>query len=136
MRSSALDPAIIAFVEQVAAGANAAADSTAGLLLRLLSRVSRLEQAVEVLRKQSKPAMRARTHDAAPQTIIKTGLDVFGVPEVIRERVARPRGRPSGSRDLVPRTRRWPRKPEGEEGVEDLGRFAASDALLDPSWDC
>ena len=133
MRSSALDPAIIAFVEQVAAGANAAADSTAGLLLRLLSRVSRLEQAVEVLRKQSKPAMRARTHDSAPPTrIIETGIDFDGNPVRIEERIRRPRGRPAGSRDHAPRARR--RRPEGSalfhrEDIEDLGGLAASDAL-------
>ena len=138
MRSSVVtDPGIIAFIEQVSAGTNAAADSTAGLLLRLLNRVARLERAVEAL-KQPKPPARARTHDSAPTHVIKTGVDFLdGGPNPVRieQRVARPRGRPSGSRDQVPRVRRWPRKPEGEEDVEDLGGLAASDALLDPARD-
>ena len=138
MRSSVVtDPAIIAFIEQVSAGTNASADSTAGLILRLLSRVSRLEQAVEVLRKQPKPAMRARTHDSAPPTrIIETGIDFDGNPVRIEERIRRPRGRPAGSRDQVPRARRrWDRKPEGAEDIENLESLAASDALLDPNRD-
>jgi hypothetical protein len=137
-RSAAVtDPAILRFVEQVSAGTNTAADSTAGLILRLLARVSRLEQAVEVLRKQPKSTMRARAHDSAPQTrIIETGIDFDGHPVRIEERIRRPRGRPSGSRDQAPRARRrWNRKPEGAEDIEDFGGLAASDALLDPDFD-
>jgi hypothetical protein len=136
MRSSAVvDPAIAAFIEQIGTGTNAAADSTAGLILRLLARVSRLERAVEVLRKQPKPTMRAKTYDGAPQTrIIETGIDFDGHPVRIEERVRRPRGRPSGARDHAPRARR--RKPEGaalfhREDIEGL----VEPPVLDPDWD-
>jgi hypothetical protein len=142
--SATVDPAIAGFVARLGAVPNIAADSVAGLILRLLARVSRLEQAVqqhgkklEALAKQPKPTTRARTHDAAPQTrIVETGIDFDGNPVRIEERIRRPRGRPAGSRDQVPRARRrWDRKPEGAEDIENLESLAASDALLDPNRD-
>jgi hypothetical protein len=138
MRSSVVDPAIITFIEQVNAGTNAAADSTAGLLLRLLGRIGKLEKTVETqgamlekVRKQ--PAMRAKTHDSAPAYITKTGVDCYGVPEVIEQRVRRPKGRPRGARDGQPRARRKPAVAFKDIETQLIGPLAAG--LLDEDFD-
>jgi hypothetical protein len=135
---SATDKAVLSFVTRLSDGPNVAADSVAGLVLRLLGRVGRLEQAVqqhdkkfEALAKQ--PAMRARTHDAAPQTIVKSGIDCYGVPEVITERVRRPKGRPPGARDHTPRARRKPAVAFKDIETQLIGPLAAQ--LLDPDFD-
>jgi hypothetical protein len=109
-------------------------------MLKLAVRVAKLEREVvaqgemlERVRKQ--PAIRPRTNDSSPQTrIVESGIDCYGVPEVIVERVRRARGRPSGSRDHAPRARR--RKPEGVELYhrEDIEALAEP-PLLDRDWD-
>jgi hypothetical protein len=140
MSRSAVDPHLVRFVEQVSAGANAAADSVAGLLLRLLGRVGSLEKAVQAqaskldeLARQPKPA-RVRTHDAAVVKV-ETGIDMAGAPVRHEIRVRRPRGRPAGHRDAVPRVRRWRHKPDGRDlhHQEDLAAVAVP--MLDPDWD-
>jgi hypothetical protein len=134
--SRTVDPAIARFVEQINAGANAAADSVAGLILRLVTRVGALEKTVtaqasklETLSKQPKPRgspVRARTHDAAPVTRIETGVDAFGNPVRHEIQVRRSRGRPKGSRDSYQRP---PRAPH------NLVEAELSSTYIDPDWD-
>ena len=146
-RSAAVtDPAIAAFVEQIAAGTNVAADSVAGLILRLVTRVGRLEKTVseqgsklDKLARKPWPAKPARTASAR---VVETGIDVAtGAPVRLETKASRPRGRPTGRRDATPRARRWHRKPDGRavhrrEDIEDLGRLVAADVpTLDPEWD-
>jgi hypothetical protein len=133
---SAVDPHLIRFVEQVSEGTSAAADSVAGLILRLVTRVGNLEKAVtaqasklETLGKQPRgtPA-RAKVHDHRPQMrTVESGLDMHGDPVRIEERVRRPRGRPAGSRDSYQR-HRPPRAPHNLEAE-------LSSAYVDPDWD-
>ena len=132
-RSAAVpDPALARFIEQLTDGSNAAADSVAGLILRLVGRVGRLEQTVsdqgsklDKLAKQPRPAGQARTDDSR---VVKTGIDVDGRPVRIEERVPRPVGRPKGRKDDVPRRRRYPHKAAPESMPAELG-------LLDPDSD-
>ena len=146
-RSAAVtDPAIAAFVEQIAAGTNVAADSVAGLILRLVTRVGRLEKTVseqgsklDKLARKPWPAKPARTASAR---VVETGIDVAtGAPVRLETKASRPRGRPAGRRDATPRARRWHRKPDGRavhrrEDIEDLGSLAVADVpTLDPEWD-
>jgi hypothetical protein len=146
MSCPVVDPHLIRFVEQVSAGANAAADSIAGLLLRLLGRVGSLEKTVQAqaskldeLARQPKPA-RARTHDGAAVKV-ETGVDMAGNPVRHEIPVKRPRGRPAGHRDAAPRVRRWRHKPEGRglyhrEDLEAVGGLVAVELpVLDPDWD-
>jgi len=154
-RSAAVtDPAIAAFVEQIAAGTNVAADSVAGLILRLVTRVGRLEKTVseqgsklDKLAQKPKPAhaqssVRARRPAPMDHGVVKTGIDVAtGAPVRLETKASRPRGRPTGRRDATPRARRWHRKPDGRavhrrEDIEDLGSLAVADVpTLDPEWD-
>jgi hypothetical protein len=130
MSRSAVDPALVHFVEQVGEGAGSIADSVAGLLLRLLARVASLEKTtqaqaskLDALTQPPKPK-RAKTHDAA--TVIKSGIDAFGDPVRLEERIRRPRGRPAGSRDSYQR-HRPPRSPHNLE--------AELTTYVDPDWD-
>jgi len=131
-RLAVTDPALARFIEQITDGSNAAADSVAGLILRLVGRVGRLEQTVsdqgsklDKLARQPRSAVRARTHDSR---VVETGVDVDGHPVRIEERVRRPIGRPKGRKDDVPRRRGHLRKAEPESRPAELG-------LLDPDWD-
>ena len=135
-RSAAVtDPAIAAFVEQIAAGTNVAADSVAGLILRLVTRVGRLEKTVseqgsklDKLARQPRSAVRARTHDSR---VVETGVDVDGHPVRLEERVGRPVGRPKGRRDTHQRQRRGARVVHPE--FDELRTAGVS--LLDPDFD-
>jgi len=133
--AAATDPALAHFIEQVTNGSNAAADSVAGLILRLVGRVGRLEQTVfeqasklDKLAQQPRAAGRARTDDSR---VVKSGVDVDGHPVRIEERVRRPVGRPKGRRDAYRRQRRGPRvvHPEFDE------LRTAEAGLLDPDFD-
>ena len=116
--AAATDPALAHFIEQVTNGSNAAADSVAGLTLRLVGRVGRLEQTVsdqgsklDKLARQPRPAGRARAQDSR---VVKSGVDVDGHPVRIEERVPRPVGRPKGRRDTYQRHRRPPSEAHHE----------------------
>jgi hypothetical protein len=107
----ALDPAAIQFVETVARGAASAGDSVAGILIRLLARVSALEklakaQALELDRLRKMPRLPLT---AAPREVVETGIDVRdGSPVRLERKVSRPVGRPKGSKDSRPRKRHLP----------------------------
>ena len=138
-RSAAVaDPALARFIEQITDGSNAAADSVAGLILRLVGRVGRLEQTVsdqgsklDKLAKHPQPAGRAKTHDSRSTRIVATGVDMDGHPVRIEERVRRPVGRPKGRRDTHQRQRRGARVVHPE--LEELRTAGVS--LLDPDFD-
>jgi hypothetical protein len=108
MPSIVTDPAVIRFIETVNNGVDTAADSIAGLVLRLVGRVSTLEKAVEAQAarlKQVDKLARARRAPVAPLAPIMTGIDVAtGAP--IRVQPKRSRGRPLGSRDTYQRPSR------------------------------
>jgi len=133
-RSAAVtDPALARFIEQVTDGSNAAADSVAGLILRLVGRVSHLEKTVsdqasklDKLAKHPQSSARAKTYDSRPTKIVETGVDMDGHPVRLEERVRRPVGRPKGRRDTHQRHRRPPSEVHHEPA--ELG-------LLDPDWD-
>jgi hypothetical protein len=125
-RSVVTDPIIARFVEDVAAGANAAADSVAGLVLRLVGRVTTLEQRLETqdgkIAKIDKLARQPRPARTPPPTLVETGIDVYGDPVRIEHRIKRPRGRPKGARDRFPRSR------------HNLGAEVSSN-FVDRDWD-
>jgi hypothetical protein len=137
MPSANVDQAVLAFVTRLSDGPNIAADSIAGLVLRLLGRVGRLEQAVQQHGKKlealAKQPVRTRTHDTPQTRVLESGIDFDGNRVTIEERIRRPRGRPSGARDHAPRARR--RKPEGAELFhrEDLEHLA--EPVRDLEWD-
>jgi len=147
-RSAATDPALARFIEQITDGNNAAADSVAGLILRLVGRVGRLEKTVsdqgsklDKLARKPPPAVRAR-NPVPMDHRVKTGIDAAtGSPVRFETKDSRPRGRPPGRRDATPRARRGYRKLDGRalhhrEDVEDFGGFTTADVpTLDPEWD-
>jgi hypothetical protein len=110
-RSVVTDPLIARFVEDVAAGANAAADSVAGLVLRLVGRVTNLEQRLETqdgkIARIDKLARQPRLPRTPPPVrVVESGVDARdGGPVYIEQRVKRPRGRPKGARDRFQRRR-------------------------------
>jgi hypothetical protein len=121
------DPAVLKFVESVAAGANAAADSVAGLVLRLVGRVGALEKTVKEqatkIEKIGKLAQ-AKSAPIAQLAPTMTGVDVeTGAPVRIMPR--RPRGRPIGSRDTHKRPSRRRHNLQAE----------VSNNLIDDDWD-
>jgi hypothetical protein len=129
-RSVITDPLIARFVEDVAAGANAAADSVAGLVLRLVGRVTTLEQRLETQDgKIAKIDKLARQQPKLPRSLppvrLETGIDMDGNPVRIEHRIKRPRGRPKGARDRYQRQTRRP-------GIVPP---APSSHLLDSGWD-
>jgi hypothetical protein len=87
------DPTIVKFIETVAAGANAAADSVAGMLLRLASRSGRVEQTLAQRAEKIKKLEREpKSPRRAPMRVVETGIDVRdGSPVHIEEQVKRPR---------------------------------------------
>ena len=128
--AAATDPALAHFIEQVTNGSNAAADSVAGLTLRLVGRVGRLEQAVtkqagKLDKLARKPAVRAKNYDSRPTRIVETGVHGWR-PGADRRAGPPPLGRPKGRRDTHRRHRRPPAEVHHEPA--ELG-------LLDPDWD-
>jgi len=131
MPSVIADPVIAQFVERVAAGANAAADSVAGLVLRLVGRVGALEKTVEAqgvrLKQVDKLARTKLAPVVVPLTPIMTGIDTAtGAP--VRVMPKRSRGRPLGSRDRIQRSSRRHHNLQAEvssnyadPGFDDLG---------------
>src|SRR6516225_1359946 len=105
-RSVVTDPVIAQFVERVAAGANAAADSVAGLVLRLVGRVGALEKTVEAqgvrLKQVDKLARAKLAPVVVPLTPIMTGIDT-ATGAAVRVMPKRSRGRPRGSLDSYKR---------------------------------
>ena len=123
------DPVVAQFIERVAAGTNAAADSVAGLVLRLVGRVGALEKTVEAQAAELKRVDKlARAKPKLPRTPppvrLETGVDVYGDPVRIEHKIRRPRGRPKGSRDRYERQTRAGIVPP-----------APSSYLLDGGWD-
>jgi hypothetical protein len=95
MSSVITDPAIAQFVERVAAGTNAAADSVAGLVLRLAGRVGALERKVEAQSNQiAKIGKLARAKPAPVVSLapIMTGIDT-ATGAAVRIEPKRSRGR-------------------------------------------
>jgi hypothetical protein len=123
---SAVDPAVLTFIERITVGTAGLADSVAALLLRLAFRVSKLELATEQqakklqqLAKQPKPA------PVAALARVMTGVDVAtGAP--VRIEPKRSRGRPLGSRDRRPR--------ESRARHHNLEAEVSSN-LIDGDWD-
>ena len=123
------DPVVAQFIERVAAGANAAADSVAGLVLRLVGRVTTLEQRLETqdgkIAKIDKLARQPKLARTPPPTLVKTGIDMDGNPVRIEHKIRRPRGRPKGARDRYPRRAgSVPPAPSSyliDSGFDDLG---------------
>ena len=79
MPSVIADPAVVKFIETVGNGASAAADSVAGLVLRLVGRVGALEKTVEAqgvrLKQIDKLARTKLAPVVVPLTPIMTGVD-------------------------------------------------------------
>jgi hypothetical protein len=128
MPSIVTDPAVAHFVERVSNGVDSAADSIAGLMMRLVGRISRLELKVETqdgkIAKIDKLA-RAKPVRKPPPTVVETGIDVRDyTPVRIEHKVKRPRGRPKGARDSYLRPRR-----------SGIAAPAPSSHILDPDWD-
>jgi hypothetical protein len=122
-----IDPAAIKFVEEIAKGASSIPDSIAGILLRLLGRVSSLETtSKQHALKLDKLAKQPRWPGSLPEPTLQktlTGIDAAtGAP--VRIEPKRPVGRPPGSRDSAKR------RPRGAElfHKEDL-------QLLDTGFD-
>jgi len=131
MPSVIADPVIAQFVERVAAGANAAADSVAGLVLRLVGRVGALEKTVEAqgvrLKQVDKLARTKLAPVVVPLTPIMTGIDT-ATGAAVRVMPKRSRGRPLGSRDRIQRSSRRHHNLQAEvssnyadPGFDDLG---------------
>jgi hypothetical protein len=128
-RSAVTDPVIARFVEDVAAGANAAADSVAGLVLRLVGRVTTLEQRLETqdgkIARIDKLARQPKLPRNPPPVRLETGIDMDGNPVRIEHRIKRPRGRPKGARDRYQRQSR-------QLGIMDP---PPARHIVDPDWD-
>jgi hypothetical protein len=123
------DPVIAQFVERVAVGTNAAADSVAGLVLRLVGRVGALERKVEAQSSQiAKIDKLARAKPAPVVALapIMTGVDT-ATGAAVRIMPKRSRGRPPGSKD------RHQRPPRARH--HDIEAEISSNHILDDDWD-
>jgi hypothetical protein len=127
MPSIVTDPAVAQFVERVSNGVDSAADSIAGLMMRLVSRISRLELKVETqdgkIAKIDKLARQPRPVRKPPPVRLETGVDMDGNPVRIEHRIKRPRGRPKGARDRFQRRRAGIVPPPPARHI------------VDPDWD-
>jgi hypothetical protein len=129
MPSIVTDPAVAQFVERVSNGVDSAADSIAGLMMRLVGRVANLERKlatqdsrIDKLARQPKPVRKPPS-----VRVVESGIDVRdGGPVYIEQRIRRSRGRPKGSRDSYVRPTRSRHRIEAE-GI--------SPHLLDRDWD-
>ena len=130
MPSVIADPAVVKFIETVGNGASAAADSVAGLVLRLVGRVGALEKAVEAqgvkLKQVDKLARTKLAPVVVPLTPIMTGVDTAtGAP--VRIMPKRSRGRPRGSLDT------YKRPPRGRH--HDHQAEMSNNHVVDSDWD-
>jgi hypothetical protein len=129
MPSVIADPAVVKFIETVGNGASAAADSVAGLVLRLVGRVGALEKTVEAqgvrLKQIDKLARTKLAPVVVPLTPIMTGVDT-ATGAAVRVMPKRSRGRPRGSLDTYKRS---PRGRYHEQQAE------VSSNYVDPGWD-
>jgi hypothetical protein len=121
------DPVVAQFIERVAAGTNAAADSVAGLVLRLVGRVGALERKVEAQSSQIAKIdklVRAKPAPIVPVAPIMTGVDVE-TGAAVRIMPKRSVGRPLGSRD---------RRPRPSRRHHNLAAEVSSN-IVDADWD-
>ena len=130
MPSVIADPAVVKFIETVGNGASAAADSVAGLVLRLVGRVGALEKTVEAqgvrLKQVDKLARTKLAPVVVPLTPIMTGVDT-ATGAAVRIMPKRSRGRPPGSKD------RYQRPPRARH--HDIEAEISSNHILDDDWD-
>jgi hypothetical protein len=127
MPSSVVDPAVVKFIETVSNGADTVADSIAGIVVRLLGRVTSLERKLETQdSKIAKIDKLARQQPKLPRNPppvrLETGIDMDGHPVRHEIKIRRPRGRPKGARDRFPRSR------------HNLGAEVSSN-FVDRDWD-
>jgi hypothetical protein len=129
MSSVITDPAVIRFIETVSNGADTVADSIAGIVVRLLGRVTSLERKLETqdskIARIDKLARQPKLPRNPPPVRLETGVDVYGDPVRHEIKIRRPRGRPKGSRDRYQRQTR-------QLGVMDP---PPARHIVDPDWD-